>query len=180
MKNDAQAIARYTFQASDELFLDTNIWYLLFGPTPPSSDRRTDIYSKALARMQAAHSQIFIDVLVLSEFINRYARFAYNLSSLKASVDYKLFRQSSEFKPVAQDIADAVRRILRFCSRIESGFAALDINAMVDEYEQGKSDFNDQVVAELCKSRGLKLVTDDRDFKDHGLTIVTANRALLV
>jgi len=55
----------------------------------------------------------------------------------------------------------------------------LNIVALVDEYEKGNSDFNDQVLAELCKSKGLTLVTDDSDFADTGLTIVTANQRLL-
>jgi len=179
MKNKAEDITRYIFQATDILFLDANVWYLVFGPSDPS-DWRVSIYSGALAKMQTAQSRIYIDALVLSEFINRYARLKYNLSPLKSTVDFKQFRQSAEFKSVAQDIAADVRRILRYCTRIESGFSTLDINALVDEYEEGNSDFNDQVVAELCKSKSLKLVTHDRDFKDRGLMVVTANRALLI
>ncbi|MGH8547812.1 MAG: hypothetical protein ACRERU_04290 [Methylococcales bacterium] len=51
---------------------------------------------------------------------------------------------------------------------------------MIDEYAAGDSDFNDQVIAELCKKRGLKLVTDDGDFGRYEISIVTANRRLLV
>lgn len=43
----------------------------------------------------------------------------------------------------------------------------------------GISDFNDQVLTTLCKRSGLKLVTDDGDFKGRGIPIITANQKLL-
>jgi predicted nucleic acid-binding protein len=180
MKNSAEDIARYVFQPSDALLLDANVWYFIYGPNRPG-DRRVAIYSAALARIQAARSLIYVDALILSEFINRYARFRHAILQPDPAVpaDFKQFRKSPLFKSVAQDIAADVRRILRNCTRIESGFSILDINALVDEYAQGDSDFNDQVLVELCKDKGLKLVTDDADFRDRGLTVVTANKQLL-
>jgi predicted nucleic acid-binding protein len=180
MKNRAEDITRYTFQATDALLLDANVWYLIYGPNRPD-DNRVAVYSGALAKILAARSQIYIDVLIVSEFINRYARLKYNIlrSSSGMPADFKQFRKSPAFKPIAQDIAADVKQVLKHCTRVESGFSVLDINALVDEYEKGDADFNDQVLTELCKSKGLTLVTDDADFKDRGLTIVTANRHLL-
>lgn len=45
--------------------------------------------------------------------------------------------------------------------------------------DEAVEDFNDQVLAELCKSRNLTLVTHDGDFKDLGLNLLTANQSLL-
>ena len=86
---------------------------------------------------------------------------------------------SAAFKPIAQDVAADVRRVLQHCERVESGFDTLDIVALVEEYEKGDSDFNDQVLAELCRRKELIIVTDDGDFADAGLMIVTVNRRLL-
>jgi len=44
----------------------------------------------------------------------------------------------------------------------------------------GNSDFNDLVLVELCRSKGFMLVTDDGDFKGKGITVLTANRRLLI
>ena len=82
-------------------------------------------------------------------------------------------------KPVAQEIADNTKRILKHCSRIESGFETLELDSLINEYAGGGNDFNDQVFRELCRSRGLKLVTDDGDFKGQGVFILTANYRLL-
>jgi hypothetical protein len=56
----------------------------------------------------------------------------------------------------------------------------LDTKSLIDDYGDGKSDFNDLVLVELCKSKALKLVTDDGDFKGKDITILTANKKLLV
>ena len=176
MRNSAEDIRSYVFKPTDELLLDANIWLFVYGPSKPG-DRKVAVYSRALDKILRAKSRIYIDVLIASEFINAYARLKYNI--LNPGVAFKRFRQSADFKPIAQDVAADVRRVLQHCTRVESGFPALDINALIYEYEKGNSDFNDQVLANLCKSKGLKLVTDDRDFKDRGLTVVTANRHLL-
>ena len=77
MPTDIYRVDSYEFAESDALFLDTNIWLYVYAPQAPN-DWRTRIYSKSLGKILTAKSKIFIDALVLSEFINRYARFAYN------------------------------------------------------------------------------------------------------
>jgi predicted nucleic acid-binding protein len=117
---------------------------------------------------------------VLSEFINRYARLEHQIQKAQgAAADFKAFRKTPAFQNVAQNIAADVRRILKYCQRVESGFKTVDIIGLITDYEKGASDFNDQVLAALCRSKGLILVTHDADFKDCGLTIITANRELL-
>lgn len=48
-----------------------------------------------------------------------------------------------------------------------------------DVYEDGGADFNDQVIRELCRSQGLKLITDDGDFNSQGIAVLIANQRLL-
>ncbi|CBN56512.1 MULTISPECIES: hypothetical protein [Kamptonema] len=43
-------------------------------------------------------------------------------------------------------------------------------------YAVGDADFNDKILAELCKAKNLKLVTHDADFKCEALTAIAANR----
>ena len=56
----------------------------------------------------------------------------------------------------------------------------LEMNELLDDYAAGGFDFNDQVITELCKRKGLTLITHDGDFKDSGVPILTANKKLLV
>lgn len=175
MANYAISVEDYNFRQTDDLFLDANIWLFIYGP--PQNRYKTDVYSSAFRRILEAGSKILVDVLVISEVINTYARtkWRYSYSKMK----FKKFRNSSKFDPIAKEIADDVRRIVGHCSRIESGFGFVDIGRLIDEYEAGRSDFNDQVIRELCRSKGLKLITDDGDFNSQGIAVLTANQRLL-
>lgn len=176
MKSKVLHIDSYPFSKNDTFLLDTNVWLFIYGRQDPN-DRRIAIYSKALARILTAGSRVFIDVLILSEFVNRYSRIEHNI--MKSPGEFKFFRKSSRFKSVAQDIVHALRRILDHCERTESGFGSLDVDILLTDYQTKCPDFNDQILAELCKVRGLKLVTHDGDFKDCGITLLTANKSLL-
>ncbi|WP_176722413.1 PIN domain-containing protein [Candidatus Thiosymbion oneisti] len=176
MASEISRITDYPFSASDELLLDTNVW--LFNYAPHSlDDSRVAVYSQALADILAAKSRIYIDVLIVSEFINRYIQLKHKLTAPRTKL--KEFRKSGEFIPVAREIADDMRRILGHCMRVGDGFDALDIDGLMNEYATGGSDFNDQVISELCRAHGLKLVTDDGGFGGRGIPLVTANKHLL-
>lgn len=175
--NKVTSVKNYEFTSKDRLFLDANIWLYIYGPQKPD-DRQVAIYSRALRRILDAQSRIYIDVLVVSEFINTYARLKWKL--VKPEIEqFKDFRNGLHFKPVAGDIADDVRRVMNHCSRIEDNFMTLQLDSLFQAYAAGDSDFNDQVIMEVCKREGLTLITHDRDFKGRRIPILTANRHLL-
>ena len=173
----AMEVRHHNFTSKDKLFLDTNIWLYLFSPREPG-DRWKQIYSEVFERILKANSRIYVDVLVLSEFINAYARTKWRAAAPHIR-SFKDFRSSRGFKPVAEDITAGVREIVSHCSRIESGFTMLPMNDLLDDYISGDSDFNDQVITGICKSNGFTLITNDGDFKTQEIPILTANPRLL-
>lgn len=178
MKHKAMPVKQHNFASTDKLFLDANIWFYLFGPHQPgNSSVRT--YSDVFNCILSAQSQIYIDVLVVSEFINTYARRKWRLISPHFN-SFKVFRNSSDFKPVAQDIAADVKQIMQHCSQIGSGFAVLGIDDLLNDYATGDFDFNDQVMTEIGKRNGFTLITNDSDFKTQEIPILTANQSLLI
>ncbi len=177
MKHKATDVRRYNFTPQDKLFLDANIWLYLDGPHKSKSYWRIT-YSKVFNQILKAKSQIYIDVLVVSEYINSYARVKWGIIAPQIR-NFKDFRNSSDFKPVAKDIAADVRRVLKYCTRIESGFELLDIGNLLNDYATGDYDFNDQVITEICKNNGFTLITNDSDFKTQEIPILTANPNLL-
>jgi predicted nucleic acid-binding protein len=177
--NNIIPIEDYSFSEADEFLIDTNIWLYLYGPQIPK-DWKTRVYSKSLKNILAAKSKIWIDVLILSEFINRYSRIEFEASITSgATVNFKNFRKSTAFVPIATAIANAVKRIIKQSLRSSSGFENLDINTLIQQFKSERPDFNDQVFVELCKSKKLKLITHDSDFKDCGITVLSANKKLL-
>lgn len=176
MSNQVYQIEYYRFSSSDSILFDTNVWLYIYGPQGESLPGLRSTYHLALRKIRGAKIPIFIDVLVLSEFINAYARFVYNdLPPGIKPQSFKTFRQSNEFNPIASQIAKDTRRILKKCERIDSGFESADLGGILSVYAVGDADFNDQILAELCKAKNLKLVTHDADFKGKDLTVITAN-----
>ncbi|MXY92901.1 MAG: PIN domain-containing protein [Caldilineaceae bacterium SB0664_bin_27] len=175
---EVRDVEYYRFTSRDKLFLDANIWLLFFGPQRPS-DHLVNVYSRAFASILKAQSTIYIDVLIVSEFINTYARQKWQLVAPEVE-RFKEFRSSFEFQQIAQDIASDVRRVLHHCLPIESGLESLNFSGLLVEFAKGKADFNDQVIRELCKNKGLTLITNDGDFRGQDIPILTANRRLLV
>ena len=177
MRYKAGEIRHYNFTAQDQLFLDTNIWLYLYGPPKPRSYSRS-IYASVFNRMLRAKSRIYIDVLVVSEFINAYARLKWRDASSYPNT-FKTFRGSSDFKTVAENVAADVKLVLNHCTRIESGFATLGMDNLINDYATGDYDFNDQVITEICKNNEFTLITNDGDFKTQEIPILTANAKLL-
>jgi len=173
-------IAKYSFCNGDMLLFDANVWLRIHGPNKPG-DWKVAVYSSAYAQILLANAKIIVEVLVLSEFVNRYARLRHDLAKADPRVpsDFKAFRNSAHFAPIAQDIAADLKKIVGGCARVDTPLESMDVATLIGEYEKGQSDFNDLVLADLCKARNLKLVTHDSDFKGLDLTVITANKALL-
>lgn len=171
-------VKTHKFSSTDRLFLDTNIWLYLHGPHEPQASKLVKTYSDAFKRILSAQCQIYVDVTVISEFINRYTRMQWKLAASHFR-EFKDFRKSPFFKLHVSDIVADAKLVMRHCVAIESGFDRLNIDTLLDVYADGKSDFNDQIIVELCKRKGLILLTHDGDFKDSDLSILTANRSLL-
>ena len=176
MKHKVVEVRNYNFTPQHKLFFDANIWLYLYAPQDPA-DPSVLIYSNVFNRVLKAQSQIYIDVLVVSEFINTCARGKWRLIAPRRS--FKVFRNSRDFKPIARNIAADVKQIMKHCSQIESNFETLKIDDLLNDYAKGNSDFNDQVITEICKSNNLTLITNDSDFKTQDIPILTANSNLL-
>lgn len=179
-RNNAKAIEDHAFKPNEKLVLDANVWLLLHCPQGDPHDYRVTVYSAAFRRMLEAKSVIHIDATILGEFINRYARLVHGLLREKGSApeDFKKFRKSALFKPVARNIAASARKILNDAHRVDTGFDTLDAHEVLTDYETGYHDFNDLIIAELCSAKGFALVTDDADFVKSKLNVLTTKDRL--
>jgi len=179
MNPNARSIENYSFTPQDRLFFDANIWIDLYGPSEPGN-RRVAIYSHAFDRILQAQCAVYLDVLVLSEFINRVARIHFELvKDSRNFKNFKEFRGDSLFQETAKEISGSVRTFLKGCERIDSLFPTVDMERIVTDYETATSDFNDLMIAEICRANQLTLITHDADFQNRNIPILTANRRLL-
>lgn len=170
------SVVDYRFTSEDRLLLDTNVWLLLYGPQRPGeTDVRVPVYSSAFKRILCAGCSIYIDVLIVSEFINGIIRIR---SKLGGHGSVRAFRKSPDFVGVAEEIAALVKRVVGHCTRMDDPFARMAIDAGVDEYSLGRSDFNDQILRELCRKERLTLVTDDSGFDNADIPVLSGNAKL--
>lgn len=178
---NVKRLLQYSFSASDRLFFDTNVWLHLYGPLSFSLDPRAKPYSAAFKVMLQKRCKIFLDVLVLSEFVNVIARHGYNAKypNFSGRPSFKAYRNSAAFNVVAKEISQACRRMSSESQYVDTDLSTFDVEELYRKFEGGRADFNDLALSELCTRQNLKLVTDDGDFQGHGLTILTENRRLL-
>ena len=171
----SKSVADYKFAREDRLLLDTNVWVFVYGPRKPS-DSRVSIYSEAYKRILEAKSVVHINIILISEIINAIVQ---SYSNLERFGRVKDFVNSAKFLPVAEEVANIIRRISKKCLPLDDGLASIQIDSIIDDYAQGKCGFNDRVLAYLCKRERLTLVTDDADFGGSDITILTANQSVL-
>ncbi len=175
--SSAADIASHTFSSSDQLLFDANVWLDLYGPTSLRS-RSASGYSGAFKRALVGKANLFVDVLVLSEFVNRWARIEHRISGVLPG-DFKAYRRSTAFAPVAAAIVAACRKIFGCSKRVESGFSTLDPADLLHDLESKQSDFNDEILLRLCTQNSLTLVTHDSDFKGAAIPVLTSNSKLI-
>lgn len=172
---------RYGFSDRDRILIDANVWLYLFGPKPPNSAAARS-YSAVFKALQGTKALVFLDVLVLSEFVNRFARDEHQVavrSGVPVSSNFKIFRDSSDFVPIAQAIARSVALIGKFAQPIDHPLTAFNLPALISEFEKGSRDLNDQLLAETCKKNGLALLSNDADLSHTGILVLTTNPGLL-
>ncbi len=179
MMNKAHDLTTYTFQKEEPLLLDTNVWLYLY-PTP--SDKATVYaakYSAALKNMLAAGSCLVMDAMILSEYLNRYCRIEWSALHKRTYADFKAFRKSAAFQSVGQGAATYARSMLKLCTCHDHPFASADVARVLTDFEAGSNDFNDGLLAETCRHHNWKLVTNDGDFVEGGIEVLTTNPKLL-
>lgn len=175
-------INSYSFSKNEAFLIDANVWLYIHYPQY-SQDWVSKTYSNAFGKMLKTKCSILLDAIVTSEFINRYSRLehklAYDNDPQNIPLNFKSFRQSSQYANIAVTIANVTRRILSHCQRINGCFDSVNMRSLLYEYESKLLDFNDQILAEMCISNQLKLITHDGDFGNSYITILTANQRLL-
>lgn len=180
-KSQLSNLAQHVFTREDRLFLDTNIWLWVCGRQKPVKAGNSDntsfkqrVYSDAFKRILKAKSIIYIDSTVISEFTRVGLR-----KELGSSI--KKYRGTGRLREVAQGIVKDIDAIMQLeaCRLFEYNLCRSDVEELLSEFAQGRADFNDLIIAMLCKREGLTLLTDDSDFMHQGVPVLTADAKLL-
>ena len=104
--------ATYDFPEEKSYFFDTNIWLYIYGPIG-WPDQKSAVYSRALREIRNSNGTIYINCMVISEFINAFSRIEFKQQTDHSR--FKEFRNSLSFRPVAEDISFQRRTPRRPC-----------------------------------------------------------------
>lgn len=179
MKNKAHNLSAYAFQKEEPFLLDANIWLYLFAAPSGAPAVFASQYSAAFKTMLTAGVRLVMDAMVLSEYLNRYCRIEWAALHRSTHSDFKAFRQSAAFQAVGKGAAIFARKILTLCARHDHPFASADVVRILTDFEAGSCDFNDGLIAETCRHHKWRLVTNDGDFTEGGIEVLTTNPRLL-
>lgn len=165
-------VTTYEPQASDILFFDANIWFLLFAPIGSYRKKDVDKYSDFLAKVFKNKSTIVVSSQILSELFNTHTRSEFKKSKYKNFK--KDFKPTRKYKDSINFMKSVIQsKILKYAKAINDDFNTINLTKLFKDLE--KHDFNDKYYAELAKKNNFKIVTHDKDFKQFGneITIIT-------
>ena len=181
---DARNVA---YIPSSPIFFDANIWLSLYPPPSGGNDTWANDYSSILKRIIDNNVPILMDATVLGEYINRYCRIEFkayeDFVNPNSQRTFKEFRTQDfvTYRPIAKDAASRVIEMFEIpgITRINGDFSSVDLQAMLNQFAQGNSDWNDQQIVDICQRHSCSLLTNDADFKDADIQILTCNHRLL-
>lgn len=179
MKNKAYDLSFYNFVSGEKILFDTNIWLYLFPPPGNPKKQMASLYSTAVGKLIEAKAEPVLDPMVLSEYLNRYCRIEWEGYYRANYPEFKDFRQSPDFQQVSGAVKTFAMRILKLSTICSVTSDAQGLQKALEEFATGKIDFNDAVLIDVCKKRGLKFLTNDADIRNGGVEILTINRSLL-
>ena len=163
------------------VLFDTNVWIAIEGMDPSST--RTSGYGDFYAELRKSDNVLIVNDYVLGEFHNRCCRIEYSMRKEASGDDgfpsFKRYRVSSDFRDFMQSMNEVCRGIASDARYEGVSSDQLVIADVIDEACHGKMDWSDIVLREHCRKAGHVLVTDDYDFLDCGLDLVTGNKRLL-
>ncbi len=179
MMNKAYDLSSYSFSKGEQILVDTNIWLYLFPAPVKPRHRFADQYSKAFSNLISTDAQPILDPMVLSEYLNRYMRIEWDGNYKSNHHEFKDFRNSQDFLKVAASAKTFAIKIVSFCKVHSVPANELGLNQILTDFSSGKVDFNDAILIDICKQKSLKLMTNDGDFQNCGIEILTTNPRLL-
>jgi predicted nucleic acid-binding protein len=163
----------YAHLSGKDIFVDANVLIYLFWATGQHSFESN--YARVFRNLLRQGNKLYVDFLVISEVVNRVLRIEHQ--KLNSNQKFKEFRNSQEGKDVISDIYLIVQNdILSSFKIIGKSFDKIDIEGflIVDQL-----DFVDKATVSVCTENNLVLLTNDRDFKNSGLDILTGNPHIL-
>ncbi len=169
-------IESYSIEANDSFFLDANVWIYIFYSMGNHREEFTQKFSAFYEKIRENGNKVYINSLLLSELVNRLERLEYSrLTGDTRGSNFKWkFRDNPDYKSDLDSIRELIsKKIVSNTISCCDKFETFDFKA--NYLEADNIDFNDAIHIKSAKSLDLKIVTNDKDFKniDEEIEIIT-------
>jgi hypothetical protein len=111
---------------------------------------------------------------ILSEYVYRYLHKQLELNKITKD-ELKAFRKTDKYKEIVDYISADVKEILDLVKCCNSNFEHDSVYEFLNKFIQCTLDFNDVIIEDFCELNELTLVTNDGDFKNCNIPILTSN-----
>ena len=163
------------------IVFDANIWIFINGYCNPKKIK-TDVYSDIYKRIIERDVSVVVTDQIVSEIVNRCIKFEFELSCQQNPElvgKFKSYRSSKEFAPAMEGAIDTCYHIIN-----DSKFSCISHEkdhflSIIDRSGNGLMDINDISLYDFCKKMDYGLVTDDGDFINCDIDIITENTYIL-
>ncbi len=190
MRNKAYDVSKYAFDSADRILPDANIWLYLYAPAsiayPAPLKAAIASYSKAWATLYTQGATVWLDTLVLSEVVNRLLDNEWQRvdppdpkTRTRRYSKRKDFRQSTDYPTAARSVEALAKMIVADSKALDHPFSQWNLNDLLAEFGAGSTDWNDQLLVQICLHHGTKLLTHDADHVHGGIDVITANPRLI-
>lgn len=177
-KNKAKQATTYKFAANKPVHIDANILFFMHPPLGRNQPEAA-VYAPVIQTALQQSAKLRVSVLVVSEYINTYARYVYNSLYKKTYPNFKKFRSSHHWTPYAGQIEGEVKAILSYCEVTDALSDNSETLQHMQQFSSGSFDFNDQLIVRTCQLDSAALLTHDGDMTSGGIDVITENLSLL-
>lgn len=153
-----------------KLLFDTNVWIFIFAPISDYDKDNSNKFAKFFSLCVEKRARIYVSSHILSEFINRFLKLAFEQYKAKESRDdmgWKEFRKTGDYRENLRVLQGILRRILDKAECLNDNFSEfarwIKDEGNISELE--KADFTDVYMVWLARKNGMKIVSQDGDMK---------------
>lgn len=177
MMSNRYNISNIQHVQNKKIFFDANVLIYLFWATGSSWENN---YANVYSRLNRQNNSFVVDFIVISEFINRAIRIEYDKyldenNLTKRIFSFKKYRDCTNGSEAVTDVYTIVSTILNTFDVIEKAYSKNDISAMLFT---DILDFSDRALVKICNENNFILLTNDKDFKNSNIDILSCNRNL--
>lgn len=174
-------INRISYLQNRDVFVDSNI--LIYWNWATGSEQKEREYSSVYQKLMEQKNRLFADFFVISEVVNRMIKEQYRTKietekrdNPNFSLSYKKYRDSDDGQQILKEIYTIIKNQIEYLNIIEKSFSEEDI---INFLNVDNLDFNDKGIVKICQENKFVLLTDDHDYKNSDIDILTCNKKIL-